>query len=799
MGAVRGFTVVLASWGWVQAVAVVSFAANSVGTAPATQAPPYAGSQSCRECHTAFYQLWSTSHHGLAMQPYSLGFARTNLTAQASFLQIGRSSYRAEIGGTNGFVLEQGTDPKVERRYSIEHVLGGKNVFYFLTPLEGGRLQTLPVAYDVRKKQWFDTALSAMRHFPGQQVGDVPLHWKEWPYTFNTACYNCHVSQLSKNYDPATDRYQTTWKEAGINCETCHGPCDDHVRAMRALPPGKEPTDYRLIRTKTFTSRQHNDACASCHSKASPITEGYRTPERFFDHFDLVTLENPDYYPDGRDLGENYTQTSWLLNPCSRKGPLHCVTCHTSSGRYRFAKTEEADKACLPCHSAKVKDREGHTHHKGNGPGSHCVDCHMPTTEFARMRRTDHSMLPPTPAATLKFKSPNACNECHKDKDAAWADRLVREWHRKDYQEPVLRRAALIDAARKADWTRLDDMLAYVSSSDRNEVFVASLLRLMRNAYDRRLWPALAKAAEDRSPLVRAAAAEALGGVGTAEALQTLATLTSDESRLVRVRAASSLAERPELQSRGASADPIKKATDEFLAALLARPDSWDAHYNLGNYHLAHGDTARALQEYDSALKKEPHAVLALVNASIAHARQGQTAEAEAKLQSALQVETNNAAAHFNLGLLKAEQDDLPAAAQHLRTALRLDPQLAAAAYNLGVLTAREKPEEALTWCRRAAELRPDEPKYAYTLAFFEREHGLLKDAARTLEALIERHPGYFDAYLLLGEVREADKNPRAAERAYRLLLSQEAVPQNQRQAAQVRLRFLATGSEASQ
>jgi len=29
----------------------------------------YAGSKSCIECHGKFYQLWSTSRHGLAMQP----------------------------------------------------------------------------------------------------------------------------------------------------------------------------------------------------------------------------------------------------------------------------------------------------------------------------------------------------------------------------------------------------------------------------------------------------------------------------------------------------------------------------------------------------------------------------------------------------------------------------------------------------------------------------------------------------------------------------------------------------------
>ena len=31
----------------------------------------FIGSHSCQECHAKFYQLWSTSFHGLAMQPYT--------------------------------------------------------------------------------------------------------------------------------------------------------------------------------------------------------------------------------------------------------------------------------------------------------------------------------------------------------------------------------------------------------------------------------------------------------------------------------------------------------------------------------------------------------------------------------------------------------------------------------------------------------------------------------------------------------------------------------------------------------
>ena len=145
----------------------------------------YAGSVGCRECHERFYKLWSTSMHGLAMQPYTPTLAKASLTPQQQDVVIGKFRYRADI--KEGVVAEKG--PKGTKKYKIQHVLGGKNVYYFLTPLEKGRLQTLPVAYDVNKKDWFDTAASGMRHFPGGERGQA-VNWKEAPYPFNTACYS---------------------------------------------------------------------------------------------------------------------------------------------------------------------------------------------------------------------------------------------------------------------------------------------------------------------------------------------------------------------------------------------------------------------------------------------------------------------------------------------------------------------------------------------------------------------------------------------------------------------------------
>jgi tetratricopeptide (TPR) repeat protein len=207
------------------------------------------------------------------------------------------------------------------------------------------------------------------------------------------------------------------------------------------------------------------------------------------------------------------------------------------------------------------------------------------------------------------------------------------------------------------------------------------------------------------------------------------------------------------MRPQGKAKAQLEKATDEYLASLMARPDSWDAHYNLGNYYLGQNRPKEALAEYDEAIKREPQALLALVNAAMAYARLGETAKAEERLNEALKIAPDSAAARYNLGLIKAEQGNLPAAEQNLKAAFKSDPQLAGAAYNLCVITAKEHPAEALEWCRKAATLRPLEPRYAKALAFYQQQGGDSAGAITTLDALINQSPAYPDAYLLLADI----------------------------------------------
>jgi tetratricopeptide (TPR) repeat protein len=729
--------------------------------AEATAASVYVGSSNCRECHDHFYQLWSTSFHGLAMQPFTPELTRTKLQELISPITIGDAQYRTDLAHARIVEWAKG----LEKSYPIAHAMGGKNVFFFLTPLERGRLQVLPLAYDVRRKEWYDTAGSAVRHFGG--MTDAPLDWTDVAFTFNSSCFNCHVSQLSNNYDLGKDTYHTTWSEPGINCETCHGPGAEHIRAARATPKGKELGHPKLITTGAMTLDQRNALCSSCHAKIYPLTTIVAPGERFFDHFGLIALENPDFYPDGRDLGENFTETSWRLSACAASGQLECIHCHTSSGRNRFV-GEKANNACLPCHASQVQHAAEHSHHRRDDLGSKCVSCHMPQTEFARMRRTDHSFRPPMPAASRQFGSPNACTICHAEKDAAWADAAVRQWHTNDYQQATLERASLIAAARKHDWSTLSAMVQSLEGKQRQEIWAASLLALLRFCDDERKWPALTRCLADSSPLVRAAAVDACSDRLTPDCIKLIAAASADSYRLVRTRAAAALAQAPADAIPPAYRKPLETATEEYKTYLLARPDDSASHYNLGNYYLDKGSFPQAIDAFETAIKLQPKSVLPLVNVAMAYAASGKSEQAERSLRRALSIDPTNAVANLNLGMLLAEIGRPAQAEQHFRTSF-VSEKTAAAAYNLGVLLAKEKPDEALTWCQRAAELRPDQPKYSYTWAYYLIQNNRAAQAIPVLQKALANRSADVDCYALLGQLYEHQQKTSAAAETYRL------------------------------
>ncbi|MBS0000107.1 MAG: hypothetical protein KFF73_14095, partial [Cyclobacteriaceae bacterium] len=144
----------------------------------------YAGSAGCIDCHEKFYQLWAPSHHGLAMQTITPEFLDEHFTVLNSQpIQVDSSLFHVEILNDSLKYIERVEG--LQKTYPAIYALGGKNVFYFLTPFEKGRLQVLPLAYDLNRKEWYNNPQSALRGFTNQE--DEILPWKHIGFTFNTS------------------------------------------------------------------------------------------------------------------------------------------------------------------------------------------------------------------------------------------------------------------------------------------------------------------------------------------------------------------------------------------------------------------------------------------------------------------------------------------------------------------------------------------------------------------------------------------------------------------------------------
>ena len=703
--------------------------AAGCGEAPRT----YTGSTSCRDCHASFYELWSTSHHGKALQPWSAGLA-AELPPQDQPIEVDGRSYQAVITPERGWIVEDG-----QREYDILYALGGKNYYNFLALLDQGRLQVLPVFYNVQKGAWENTTQSMVRHFEGSSR-DTPLHWRDPMLTFNSACFSCHVSQLESNYDPHTGTYATTWNEPGISCESCHGPASEHIRVCRAAPADRPPKDPEIIRWGELTAEQQNDSCSVCHTKGAPITAKFETGDRYWDHYDLTTFEHVDYYPSGHDLGENYTLGSWLLSPCVTRGSLSCTHCHTSSGRYRF-QGERANHACLPCHSERVENAVEHTHHPEGG-ATRCVDCHMAMHSFGGMNQSDHSMRPPLPNLSMAVGARNACTLCHTDQTDAWALEHIRSWH-PDFDRrtaPEMDRALLVKALREGDWGKLPAALDYVSDPESDPLFATSLIRLLPPPGDSRQIDVLRKRVSGAShPLVRAAAAAALDADQNPADREVLFEALSDEYRLVRIRAAERLAALPETEIDEEHRAALASATQEMWDSFNLRLDHWGTHFNVGNILMRQKHYEEAAARYDRAHELRNDVAPPLVNAAMAFASLGQLDEAETRLRKATTLPEPSAEAYFNLGLLLAEQDRAADAEAALRKCLEIDTANHVAACNLAILLAGRDYPETFRLLRQAVEADPYNPRYVHTLAFYYLEAGQSDQARAVIEQAFER------------------------------------------------------------
>ena len=166
--------------------------------APTARRSSLRGSRSCRACHERFYELWAPSHHGTAMQPFTAEVGAT-LPEAAGRLARGRGRARFRYDAETAARRRAGREGGDGRGPSHTSWAGRTSTSCSrASSAAGSRSCRWPTTSTI--SAWYDTTASMIRHAVGHS--DEAVDWTDPLLTFNTSCWNCHVSQLSRELRP---------------------------------------------------------------------------------------------------------------------------------------------------------------------------------------------------------------------------------------------------------------------------------------------------------------------------------------------------------------------------------------------------------------------------------------------------------------------------------------------------------------------------------------------------------------------------------------------------------------------
>ncbi|HEY6170595.1 MAG TPA: HEAT repeat domain-containing protein, partial [Verrucomicrobiae bacterium] len=550
----------------------------------------YAGSQSCKECHSVAFEKWRESHHGLAERGVDPKLDRAAFDPPRA-IKHGAQTSEARTSNEEPQLVTLGLDGK-KAPFQPDRVIGVDPLLQYLIPAERGRWQTAELTWDPHKQEWFDVFGNEDRQ-PGEWG-----HWTGRGMTWNQMCAACHNTRVRKDYAPATDTYRTRMAEMSVGCESCHGPMRAHNEWQKKYPGQRgDPT------VKKFTHRQVIDTCGTCHSRRGELTGDFVPGDNYFDHFTLTIPDESDvFYPDGQVRDEDYEFTSFLGSKMYGAG-VRCVDCHDPHN----AKTILASAVlCMKCHIAPTPEfpkapiivPATHTFHKPESTGSECVNCHMPqTTYMQRHPRHDHGFTTPDPLLTKQHNIPNACSRCHADKSADWALEACVKWYGPKMERPTRTRAQSIAQAR-ANTPGAHINLLRMLTDEPLPLWRAVAANLLRNfTREPGVVAALTRVTKDTNELVRAMAARALEQPAQQcdpAAIDVLEVLLDDPVRAVRVDAAWSFRARIVTNSTAGS---------ELVHSLTLNRDQPLGLLQWGNFLADRGDRAGALAAFRQAVE----------------------------------------------------------------------------------------------------------------------------------------------------------------------------------------------------
>lgn len=135
-----------------------------------------------------------------------------------------------------------------------------------------------------------------------------------------------------------------------------------------------------------------------------------------------------------------------------------------------------------------------------------------------------------------------------------------------------------------------------------------------------------------------------------------------------------------ESESDGMMFGPAHK---DLERAVALSPDSYPAHYLLGNVLAKTGDVDGAIRQYETAIRLSPGQPRTYVQLGLALEKKNQMAEAERNFEAALSADGHYGPAYCEIGKIQLRENDLQNAADNLSRAIQYNPSLQESYYLL--------------------------------------------------------------------------------------------------------------------
>ncbi len=697
-----------------------------------TEHAKFVGKEACIECHKSEYDSWNHSHHQQAMKIADSTTILGDFNNKTFTHKGVKSTF---FKRSNDFYVNTTDKNGDYRDYKIAYTFGVTPLQQYIVKFPDGAYQCLITAWDTEKNKWFHLQ-------PNLELAhDEWINWTGGAMRWNTACADCHSTNLDKNFDSNTKTFNTTYSEINVSCEACHGPASNHVAFYKNS--GKDSVPQKLYMGKSLASKGLIEKCARCHSRRSQITKKFDYKGHFLDHYSPSLLIDPIYELDGQIKDEDYVYGSFMQSKMYQNN-VTCVDCHDVHS-LKLKKT--GNDLCLSCHEPKYNS-ESHHYHKVNTAGAQCISCHMTGKIYmGNDFRRDHSFRVPRPDQTVKYGTPNACNECHKDKSAEWASKFIDSKYgteRPDHFSNYLLEG--YNGNHEALYT-------LVSQNKFPEIARATALyQYSNNPLSHKEVNDIRKFLKDSSILVRNEAVRSFEKIRDQNYHADIEPLLKDSIRLVRIAAVKYF------NSTGANMNGnsnFDKAEKEYLEALEMSADFASGQHQIAVYNEIKGRTDLAIEAYKRSLEIDNRYNVSRMNLALLLYKQGNIQEAKELYLKVIEIEPDYSNSYYMLGLLFNEIGDTKKALKYLAKACDKKPVNIRAFYNYALkLQAENLNQKSIETINKALAIFPQNENLLYVKLIGEMNLKQHIDAYKTCSELIQLAPNNANYKQILESLR---------------------------------------------